>query len=319
MSTRARAWRSASPSRPLPAFDKADVILSLEADFLGSGPAMPRAVRDFVSRRKADRMSRLYVVESTPTLTGAKADHRRPMTPAQIEEFAFAVAAAVGAAPSGPPADPFAAAVAADLKAHPGSSLVVAGESQPAVLHALAHAMNQALGNAGTTVVYTAPASAAGVPGGPGAGLPLLAREMREGRVSTLVIVGGNPVFDAPADLEFEKAMEKVGLRIHLNLYDDETSRLCHWHVAEAHPLETWSDARALDGTVTILQPLIAPLFGGKSAHEVLAAFSDQPERTGHDIRQGSLEGTARRPRTSRPRGERRCTTESWRRAPPRR
>ncbi|MEX0881151.1 MAG: TAT-variant-translocated molybdopterin oxidoreductase [Thermoanaerobaculia bacterium] len=267
---------------PLPAFDKADVILSLEADFLGSGPAMPRAVRDFVSRRKADRMNRLYVVESTPTLTGAKADHRRPLTPAQIEDFAFAVAAAVGAIPSGPPADPFAAAVAADLKAHPGSGLVVAGESQPAALHALAHAINEALGNVGKTVVYTEPAAAGTLD--QHAALQGLARDMRDGRVSTLVIVGGNPVFNAPADVDFAAAMKNVELRIHLGLYDDETSRLCHWHVAGAHSLETWSDARALDGTVTILQPLIAPLFNGKSAHEVLAAFSDHPERSGHDI-----------------------------------
>src|SRR5262249_38601730 len=154
----------------------------------------------------------------------------------------------------------------ADLKAHRGSSLVVAGECQPPSVHALAHAMNAALGNAGRTVTYATPAASTTEP--QAAALTRLVEEMRAGKVSTLVIVGGNPVFDAPPDLSFADAMAKVGLRIHLGLYNDETSRLCHWHVNEAHPLESWTDARAVDGTVTILQPLIAPLFAGKTAHE---------------------------------------------------
>ncbi len=134
---------------PRYAFDKADVVVSLESDFLGAGPAMPRYVRDFTSRRKAEGTNRLYAVESTPTLTGARADHRRPMSPAEIEGFAAAVAVAVGAIAGAAPTDPFVEAVAADLKAHRGSGLVVAGESQPPPVHALAHAINEALGNAG--------------------------------------------------------------------------------------------------------------------------------------------------------------------------
>jgi MoCo/4Fe-4S cofactor protein with predicted Tat translocation signal len=267
------------------AFDKADVVLSLEADFLGGGPAQPRYVHDFASRRRAENPNRLYVVESTPTLTGARADHRRPMAPREIEAFARAVAAGVGVIPSGPAADPFAAAVLKDLEAHRGGGLVVAGESQPPAVHALAHAVNQALGNAGTTVVYIEPVLAG--PANQAAALEELVLEMRQGEVSTLAVLGGNPVFAAPADLRFAEAMEKVPLRLHLSLYDDETSRLCHWHVAETHPLEAWSDARAYDGTATILQPLILPLFGGKSAHEFLAAFSEQSEKTGHDIVKG--------------------------------
>ncbi len=270
------------PAEPRYAFDRADVVLSLEADLLGSGPAMPRSVRDFVSRRKVEGTNRLYVVESTPTLTGAKADHRRPMSPRQIEAFAASLAVAVGAIASAAPTDPFVEAVAADLKAHRGRGLVLAGESQPPSVHALAHAINETLGNAGSTVTYSEPV--AGGPEDQAAALAALVRDMDAGKVTTLVIVEGNPVFTAPADLGFANAMEKVGLRIHLGLYDDETSRRCHWHVAQAHPLEAWSDARAFDGTATILQPLIAPLFGGKSAHELLAAFSDQPEKTGHDI-----------------------------------
>ena len=267
---------------PLPAFDRADVVLSLESDFLGSGPAMPRCVRDFVSRRKGKTPNRLYVVESTPSLTGVRADHRRPMSPDEIEAFAASVAVAVGAVASAAATDPFVEAVAADLKAHRGSSLVVAGEAQPASVHALAHAMNEALGNAGKTVTYVESASPEAA--GSGAALTQLVADMKAGTVSTLVIIGGNPVYDAPADLEFGKAMGNVGMRVRWGLYDDETSRLSHWHVASAHDLEAWGDARALDGTITILQPLIAPLFGGKSMHELLAAFSKEPERTGHDI-----------------------------------
>ncbi|MGE5277932.1 MAG: TAT-variant-translocated molybdopterin oxidoreductase [Acidobacteriota bacterium] len=267
---------------PRYAFDRADVILSLEADFLGAGAAQPRSVRDFASRRRAERTNRLYVVESTPSLTGARADHRRPLSPPQIEAFARAVARAVGAVSSGPAADPLVAAVAKDLQDRRGSSLVLAGESQPPAVHALAHAINQTLGNDGKTVVYTEPVLAAAA--NQASALAQLARDMREGRVSTLAILGGNPVFTAPADLRFAEAMERVPMRLHLSLQDDETSRLCHWHVAQAHPLEAWSDARAYDGTATILQPLILPLYGGKSSHEFLAAFSDQPEKSGHDL-----------------------------------
>ena len=277
------------PVEPRYAFDRADVILSLEADVLGAGPAQPRYVRDFASRRRAESTNRLYVVESTPSLTGARADHRRPLPPSQIEAFARAVARAVGALPSGPAADPFAAAVAKDLQDRRGSSLVLAGESQPPAVHALAHAINETLGNAGKTVVYTEPVLAGTAD--QTSGLAQLARDMREGRVSTLAVVGGNPVFTAPADFRFAEAMERVPLRMHLSLHDDETSRLCHWHVAQAHPLEAWSDARAYDGTATILQPLILPLYGGKSPHEFLAAFSDQPEKSGHDLVKGYWRG----------------------------
>ncbi len=164
---------------------------------------MPRHVRDFVSRRRGETMNRLYAVESTPTLTGARADHRRPMSPAAIEAFARSVAAGVGVGLGSPPAGeaaPFAAAVAADLKAHAGASLVVAGDAQPPSVHALAHAMNATLGNVGKTVRYVAPA--AGAPAAQTAALAELAKEMAGGGVSTLVILGGNPVFNAPADLE---------------------------------------------------------------------------------------------------------------------
>jgi len=173
-------------------------------------------------------------------------------------------------------------AVAKDLAAHRGRSLVVAGDAQPAEVHALAHAMNQALGNVGQTVVYTDPVEAA--PVDQLESLRDLVADMSAGKVDLLIILGGNPVYTAPPDLHFADALGKVQLRVHLSLYDDETSALCHWQVPEAHFLEAWSDARAFDGTVSIVQPLIAPLYGGKSAHEVIATLGDRPERAAYEI-----------------------------------
>ncbi len=168
------------------------------------------------------------------------------------------------------------------LLAHRGRSLVVAGEGQPPVVHALAHAMNGALGNVGNSVVYTQPVEAE--PVNQIESLRELVGDMQAGKVDLLVIVAGNPVYTAPIDLGFAGALSKVPLRAHLSLYPDETSALCQWHVPEAHFLESWSDARGYDGTASIVQPLIAPLYGGKSAHEVLAAMSDRPERSSYDI-----------------------------------
>ena len=270
------------------AFEMADIVLSLDADFLGSGPAMPRYVHDFTSRRRdTTKFSRLYVVEPTPSLTGARADHRRPMRPDEILEFARAVAGEVRAAAAPvqtrtAEVDPFVGAVVKDLVRHRGRSLVLAGDTEPPEVHALAHLANEILGNAGQTVFTSDPVAAGSLSGTPA--LVELAREIAAGDVGMLLVLGGNPVFSAPADLKLAEILERVPLRIRLGLYDDETSAHCHWHIPAAHPLEAWSDARAFDGTVTILQPLIAPLYEGKSVHEVLAALSEQPERSGHDI-----------------------------------
>jgi MoCo/4Fe-4S cofactor protein with predicted Tat translocation signal len=276
-------------------FDRADVVVSLDADFLGPGPGSLRYTRDFVARRApedAARMNRLYAVESMPTSTGSRADHRLPMRPGDIETIARQIAAAVGVAGavSGTAAAPlrgestgqWIGAVAKDLLAHRGSSLVIAGDGQPAPVHALAHAMNAALGNAGATVVYTDPAEAE--PIDQLQSMRDLAADMNAGRVSALVILGGNPVYTAPVDLQFADAMNNVPFRAHLSLYDDETSALCHWQIPEAHFLEAWSDARGHDGTASIVQPLVAPLYGGKSAHELLAAMGDRPERSSYEI-----------------------------------
>ncbi|HKT81938.1 MAG TPA: TAT-variant-translocated molybdopterin oxidoreductase [Vicinamibacterales bacterium] len=273
-------------------FAEADVIVSLDADFLGGGAAPLRYTRDFTVRRRpenGDRMNRLYAVETMPSLTGARADHRLALKPYEIELTARVLAAAVRSEGSlgvglGLDQDRTAwiTAVAKDLLAHKGTGLVIPGDSQPPVVHALAHAMNQALGNAGRTVVYTNAVEAA--PVDQLQSIRDLAAEMAAGTVDVLLILGANPVYTAPADLDFAKAMDKVPLRVQLSALEDETSERCHWHIPEAHFLETWSDGRAFDGTASIVQPLIAPLYGGRSAHEVVAAFSDRPERSGHDI-----------------------------------
>ena len=267
----------------------ADVILSLDADFLSSGTASVRYARDFVARRDVaatdGNMNRLYVVESTPSNTGAMADHRLPLRSGDVEACARMVATQLGIPNVQPvtanvPAE-WVAVVVRDLQGHRGRSLVVAGEQQPPVVHALVHAINENLGNFGKTVVCTEPLEV--LPANQMASLRDLVEDMKSGLVKTLFIVGGNPVYTAPADLEFGKHLLKVPQRLHLSLYHEETSELCHWHIPEAHFLETWGDARAYDGTVTIMQPLIAPLYGGKSAHELLAAFLGS-ETAAHDV-----------------------------------
>ncbi len=269
--------------------EKAAVIVCLDADFLSCGAGSLRYSRQLARRRRPEGPGcRLYAAETMPTPTGAKADHRLPLKPSQIEWLARALAADLGvggvnrgaALPA--EAQAWLAAVRGDLNAHRGASIVVAGEGQPAVVHALAHAMNAALGNAGQTVLYTDPIDSR--PVDHVGSIRELAAAMAGGQVDTLLILGGNPVYTAPADLHFTDQMNKVRLRVHLSLHANETSAISHWQIPETHFLEAWSDARAFDGTVSIVQPLIAPLYDGRSAHEVLAALSDRPERTPYQI-----------------------------------
>jgi len=276
---------------PQYAVEKADVILSLDADFLCAGNGGLKHARAFASRRRIEgnraELSRFYAVESTPTNSGSKADHRLPMKASEIESFARAIAAAVGVAGAGSATAPQAAQrwmgpLVKDLQAARGRSLVIAGDGQSPAVHALAHAMNAALGNVGTTVSYTATAEVR--PTNQRAALQELVGEMNAGTVSLLVILGANPVYAAPADLKFVDAMQKVALRVHLGLYHDETAAQCHWHIPETHFLEMWSDVRGHDGTVSIVQPLIAPLYGGRSVHEVMSALSEGGIRSGYDI-----------------------------------
>jgi molybdopterin-containing oxidoreductase family iron-sulfur binding subunit len=271
--------------------DKADVIVSIDADFLGVGAGMVRYTRDFADRRRvtdeAKRMNRLYVVESSPTLTGVKADHRLPLRASDIEAFARQLGAALGAGTSqggsqNANADKWIAAVAKDLQANRGKSVVMAGDFQPPAVHALARAMNQALGNVGQTVTYGP--SLAPRATDPFASLRELATAMDAGQVQVLIVLGNNPVFTAPADLKFAERLAKVGLVVYNGLYHDETADLSHWLIPDTHPLETWGDSRSFDGTVTIMQPLIAPLYDSHSAHEVLGTFTSLPGRKALEV-----------------------------------
>jgi molybdopterin-containing oxidoreductase family iron-sulfur binding subunit len=271
--------------------ENADVILSLDGDFLTTGPGAVRYAREFAARRDAagglDRLNRLYVVESIPSLTGAIADHRLGRRPGDIEGVVRMVASALGVPVSAPSAGDdsvsrWVAAAVSDLRQHAGASLVVAGDHQPPAVHALAHAMNETLGNVGKTVTYTDPIEVQ--PVHQTESLRALVQDMNAGSVDLLVIVGGNPVFTAPADLDFAAAMDKAALRVHLGLYHDETAELCHWHIPQAHPLEAWGDGRAYDGTITMNQPLIAPLYGGRSEHELLSVLAGSPNKPGYEI-----------------------------------
>ncbi len=274
--------------------ENADVIVSLDADFLYAGfPGSTRYIRDFAKRRNPDagNMNRLYVIESTMSSTGAKADHRLPLPASQVENFVRGLASQTGLGGSGSGwTDKQMKAfdvLVRDLKAHRGSSVVIAGDHQPPIVHALAHAINQALGNVGHTVVYTDPVDAN--PVNQTESIKDLVADMRAGKVDMLFIIGGNPAYDAPADLNFADALKNtnIPMRVHLGLYQDETAELCQWHVNEAHYLESWGDSRVYDGTVSIVQPLIAPLYGGKSAYEITALLAGQAEATGHEVVQG--------------------------------
>ena len=270
--------------------ENADVIVSLDADFLYAGfPGSTRYIRDFAKRRNPDgSMNRLYVVESTASSTGAKADHRLPLRTFEVKAFARGLAAAIGATAGSVPLQgdqaKFLNAIARELQAHRGASALIVGDHQPPAVHELAYVINQALGNVGRTVFYTDPVNAN--PINQTESLKDLVTDMRAGKVDMLAILGGNPAYDAPADFGFADALKNtnIPLRVHFGLYQNETAELCQWHVNEAHYLEAWGDARAYDGTVSVVQPLIAPLYGGKSAHEFVAALSGQASAAGHDI-----------------------------------
>ena len=277
-------------------FDKAAVIFSLDADFLLSGPWRVRNARDFSSRRGsragADGMNRLYVAESSFTSTGASADHRFPVKPGEMEAVLRAIAQAAGV-PGGGPVPPEHAAwlnpVIRDLQRHHGASIILVGDPQPANLHALAHAINGAFGNAGNTVFYTDSNEA-----GPVNQLDsfrTLVADMHAGNVDVLVMSGVNPAYDAPADLDFTGALSKVKHTVHHGLHNDESGSRCAWHVPATTFLEDWSDCVAYDGTASIIQPLIAPLYESRSRHELLAVLLGQPDTGSYETVRGYWRG----------------------------
>ena len=319
-------------------FDQADVVVSLDADFLACGPGNLRQARNFADKRRVQSnvthapqpkedwqegyqegsipartsqssqyavdnrgplhlpaqvqaegkpvsetvLNRLYVVEPSPSPTASMADHHFVARASEVESWAQDLAAALGLGGQSSGKYKEVAAIARDLQAHKGASIVIAGDHQSAEVHALAHAINQSLGNAGKTVTYTDPIEAN--PSDQPESLRQLVADMNAGKVNTLLILGGNPVYTAPVDLDFSGALRKVAWKAYLGLYSDETARQCVWGVPEAHFLESWGDVRAFDGTVSFVQPLIAPLYGGKTALEVIATLGGQPDQSDHDL-----------------------------------
>ncbi|MHB8519531.1 MAG: TAT-variant-translocated molybdopterin oxidoreductase [Limisphaerales bacterium] len=288
--------------------DQAKAILSLDCDFIGAEGDRHRLIRGFAAGRKiakpGDSMSRLYVVESLMTLTGVNADHRLRLSSSAVIQVAAQVAAEVLRQKATPGSGELLAALeglgkpanirpewikecAADLLAHGGESLVMAGYRQPLAVHVIAQAINTALGSVGKTVVYhdaSEPKTE---------GLAELAQEINAGRVGTLVILGGNPVYNAPADLEWAATQRKAKTVVRLGYYEDETFPVCDWHLPAAHYLESWGDARTSDGTLVPVQPLIEPLFGGLTELEVLARLAGLEQTSPYEIVRETFKGLA--------------------------
>jgi molybdopterin-containing oxidoreductase family iron-sulfur binding subunit len=280
-------------------FAKADVVLSLDSDFLANDGNNLKNARAWASTRREPtpgrKLSRLYVVESTFSTTGTAADHRFRTRASDIPAAAFALAKALGVGNGTDLANALGAfaadgfvkngknwleAVAKDLQASRGKCIVIAGPRQPAAVHAVVHAINQALGNVGQTIGYTAQAD--GTQANCTASMLELksALEQQNG-VDLLLCLGVNPVYDAPADFKFAELLKKAKTTIHVGAYRDETGMLCQWHFPLAHELECWGDSRAHDGTIAIQQPLVVPLHGGVSALEFLAYLNQEPNWEG--------------------------------------
>lgn len=277
--------------QPVYQLEPADVILSLDSDFLNSEPGSLKYAREFSKRRQVREnktgMNRLYTVESFPTVTGTMADHKLTLRASEVESFAWVLAKQMGldapdtAQNSVAKHGRWIQALVRDLKNHAGKCLVVAGEFQSPAVHAIAHAMNVLLNNVGKTVIYVQPNDRH--PESQQESLVQLVKDLNADKVETLLILDANPIFDAPADFGFKNSFLRVKRRVHLGLYEDETAELCHWHIPQAHYLESWSDARSFDGTVSFLQPLIEPLYGGKTAHEILSVFQGKPGVSSED------------------------------------
>ncbi len=300
--------RAALGNDVLPVVDLKDakVIVSLDADLFGDGsPLAIKHARDFAAGRRLHdpktqkEMNRLYVIESLHTITGSCADHRIAHRASEIGAVAVMLAAALDVSGAESPKNavlPFLSAIATDLRDNAGRSVVVAGSRQPAAVHVLVAAINQKLGNINKTVVYH-PDPQPNRPSHTEA-LASLVKKVTSGAVDALLILGGNPAFNAPADLGFADALKKVKTSAHLALHDDETSRLCTWHVSRSHYLESWGDARTFDGTVSIVQPLIEPLFDGRSAIELLSMLVDKEPQSGYDLVRATVKTLVKGPFT---------------------
>lgn len=288
-----------SPAKSLLDLTQAQIIVDFEANLLQDHPTALRNNKQFAEGRdpKSGHMNRLYVYENTFTTTGGMADHRFPTASSEIGAAVWALAAELVLGEGLPlPAgaglnrtdlnkwrghaagSAQVAALAKDLMDHRGRGLLLAGMGQSADVHHLVHVLNTALGNVGRGIGYLP------VEMPPLGDLKTLVADLNSGQVSTLLILGGNPVYDAPVDLEFAAALKKAGTQIHVSHTDDATSAQCTWHIPRAHYLESWGDARAWDNTLMSVQPLIEPLFGGKTLTEVLSAVLDETPRTSYQI-----------------------------------
>jgi len=282
------------PVKPTFHYDKAAVIVSLDCDFLGTEEELSANIRRFAAGRRLekpeDTLNRLYVVESLMTPTGANADHRLRVASSAVLKVATALAAAAGV--SGVTAESlgedtaWVTECAKDLAAHKGTSLVVAGAGQSMAVHALAYAINSALGNLGKTLEFTAT-------GRQPDSLKDLAADLNDGKVDTLVILGANPAYTSPVDLNWAATQRKAKTVVRLGYYLDETSEGCDWHLPAAHYLESWGDAFTADGTLVPVQPLISPLFGGLAEIEVLARVAGLQTAGAYEIVRGTFEGIA--------------------------
>lgn len=279
--SRDNIWKGAGlaygqPVEAVPKLDSADVVLAIDSDLLSSAPGHLRFARDFASRRnptRTQKMLRLYAVEPTPSLTGSVADHRFIAGPRELHEIITALAA--GILQQSPPSAglDWVSKVVADLTANTGRALVHLGPNQPPEVHALVHAINNKLGAIGTTLDLIAPVIHS--PIDQAASLNNLVEDMHAGKVSTLLIIDGNPAYTAPGTLGFTEALRRVDFSMTLAVAPNETSDASVWGVPMAHAWETWSDARAFDGTTTILQPQALPLYQSISTHRMLALFTD--------------------------------------------
>jgi MoCo/4Fe-4S cofactor protein with predicted Tat translocation signal len=260
---------------------KAERIFGIESDLISAAPGWLAYARQFAAARRPaetdSSMSRIYTIESTPTLLGAKGDHRLAMRPDDIVRSLHFFAGSLGAGPQegaaqdGLPLD-WLKAAAADLQESKGKALVHAGREQPAEVHVLADAINASLGAFGNTIKLIEPVEFGG--GSKQESLAALVQDMRAGKVDALLLLGVNPVYDAPADLDFAGALKGVPFSASLSLYEDETALASTWRIPAAHDYEIWGDARAFDGTITIQQPQTRPLYGGRSAQQVLAILT---------------------------------------------
>lgn len=297
----AQAHVSAFGQRVKPVYQLAEArtILSLDCDFTASEENAIGNLKGLAASRRiekpGDPMSRLYMVEGLMTVTGGVADHRLRVPTGSVVKVGARVALEVvrllgGAVPAAlsaelqrlaqgaPVPDQWAVECARDLVAQRNRSVVLAGYRQPTAVHLIAAGLNSALGAVGTTVRYHA------APAPNEADIVELSGALNSGAVNTLVILGGNPVYNAPADLNWAQTQRRAATVVRLGYYEDETFAVSDLHLPLAHYLESWGDARLADGTAVPVQPLIAPLYGGVTELEVLARIAGSSATSPHDI-----------------------------------